>query len=266
MKKSSLAVSAAAALFSLATSVAFAQSAPEAAAPAAAPAAEPASPHTITANVSLVSDYRYRGLSQTNRRPAIQGGFDYAHESGFYIGNWNSTISWISDADKSVSAPVEMDFYGGFKNTFKMSDLEFNYDVGVLQYFYPGGYSNPRPYTTELYAGIGYGPVFLKYSQAVTNLFGIANSQYSSYIDLAFNYPLNVWDLTLNAHLGYQNVQHNSAASYLDWKVGLTKDLGKGFALAVAYIGTNAKESFYTNSYNHNVGNNTAWVSLSKTF
>ncbi|HBD38686.1 MAG TPA: hypothetical protein DC084_34445, partial [Cupriavidus sp.] len=100
MKKSSLAVSAAAALFSLATSVAFAQSAPDAAAPAAAPAAEPASPHTITANVSLVSDYRYRGLSQTNRRPAIQGGFDYAHESGFYIGNWNSSISWISDADK----------------------------------------------------------------------------------------------------------------------------------------------------------------------
>jgi len=267
MTKSSLAVSAAAVLLSLAAPLAFAQTAPDAAAaPAAAPAAEPASPHTITANVALVSDYRYRGLTQTNRRPAIQGGFDYSHESGFYIGNWNSTISWISDADKSVSAPIEMDFYGGFKNTFKASGLEFNYDVGVLEYFYPGGYSTPRPYTTELYAGIGYGPVFLKYSQALTNLFGIANSQYSSYIDLAVNYPLNVWDLTLNAHIGYQNVQHNGAASYLDWKLGLTKDLGRGFALAVAYIGTNAKEPFYTNSYNHNVGNNTAWVSLSKTF
>jgi hypothetical protein len=54
--------------------------------------------------------------------------------------------------------------------------------------------------------------------------------------------------------------------SYLDWKLGLTKDLGKGFALALAYFGTNAKDSFYTNSYNHNVGNNTAWVSPSKTF
>lgn len=250
---------AAAVLFAMPFSSAFAQE-------ASAPVAEPSTPHTFTANVSLVSDYRYRGISQTNLRPAIQGGFDYSHASGFYVGNWNSSISWLEDADSSVSSPVEMDFYGGFRNTFKLSDLEFNYDVGVLEYYYPGGYTATRPYTTELYAGIGYGPVFLKYSQAVTNLFGIANSQYSSYIDLAFNYPLNVWDLTLNAHLGYQNVQHNSAASYLDWKVGLTKDLGKGFALAVAYIGTNAKESFYTNSYNHNVGNNTAWVSLSKTF
>jgi len=267
MKRLSLAVSAL--VLSSATLTAFAQSNVEAPAATEAPAptaAPPVSPHTFTANVALVSDYRYRGLTQTNRRPAIQGGFDYSHESGFYIGNWNSTISWISDADKSVSAPVEMDFYGGFKNTFKASDLEFNYDVGVLEYFYPGGYSTPRPYTTEIYGGIGYGPVFLKYSQALTNLFGIASSQYSSYIDVAVNYPLNVWDLTLNAHIGYQNVQHISAASYLDWKLGLTKNLGKGFAVAVAYIGTNAKESFYTNSYNHNVGNNTAWISLSKTF
>jgi uncharacterized protein (TIGR02001 family) len=265
MKTLALAVSAA--VLCSAAATAFAQSATDAPAdPPAAPAAEPASPHTFTANVSLVSDYRYRGLSQTNRRPAIQGGFDYAHESGFYVGNWNSSISWISDADKSVSAPVEMDFYGGFKNTFKTGEYEFNYDVGVLQYFYPGGYSNPRPYTTELYAGIGYGPVFLKYSQALTNLFGIASSQYSNYIDLTVTYPLNVWDLTLNAHLGYQTVQHNSAASYLDWKLGVTKDFGKGLSLAVAYIGTNAKESFYTNSYDHNVGNNTAWVSLTKAF
>lgn len=265
MKKLALAVSAV--VFCSSAATAFAQSAADAAAPApAATAAEPASPHTFTANVSLVSDYRYRGLSQTNRRPAIQGGFDYAHESGFYIGNWNSSISWISDADKSVSAPIEMDFYGGYKNTFKVNELEFNYDVGALQYFYPGGYTSTRPYTTELYVGIGYGPVFLKYSQAVTNLFGIADSKYSNYVDLAVNWPLNIWDLTLNAHVGYQTVQRVSGASYLDWKLGLTKDLGKGFSLALAYVGTNAKDSFYTNSYNHNVGNSTAWASLTKTF
>jgi uncharacterized protein (TIGR02001 family) len=101
-------------------------------------------PHTFTANVSLVSDYRYRGISQTNLRPAIQGGFDYSHASGFYVGNWNSSISWLEDADSSVSSPVEMDFYGGFRNTFKLSDLEFNYDVGVLEYYYPGGYTTTR--------------------------------------------------------------------------------------------------------------------------
>jgi len=256
---------AAAVLLAMPFPSAFAQEADTAA--AAATTTETASPHTFTANVSLVSDYRYRGISQTNLRPAIQGGFDYSHASGFYVGNWNSSISWLEDADSSVSAPVEMDFYGGFKNTFKVSGLEFNYDVGVLQYYYPGGYTTTRPYTTELYAGIGYGPVFLKYSQAVTNLFGIDDSKNSYYIDLSANVPLNIWDLTLNAHVGYQGVTHHSEASYTDWKIGLTKDLGKGFALAVAYVDTNARESFYTSANRGRyLGKAAAWASITKTF
>ncbi|AEI75701.1 hypothetical protein CNE_1c03350 [Cupriavidus necator N-1] len=265
MKKLALAVSAV--VLTSAAATAYAQSTDAAAPAPAAAAAEPASPHTFTANVSLVSDYRYRGISQTNLRPAIQGGFDYAHESGFYVGNWNSSISWLEDANPAVSAPVEMDFYGGFKNTFKVAGTEFNYDVGVLQYYYPGGYNNPRPYTTELYAGIGWGPVFLKYSHAVTNLFGWADSKNSGYIDLSANVPLNFWDLTLNAHVGYQDVKHNSDASYTDWKIGLTKDLGKGFALAVAYVDTNAKQAAYTSANRGRyLGKAAAWASITKTF
>jgi uncharacterized protein (TIGR02001 family) len=80
----------------------------------------------IAANVTVINNYMYRGISQSNGKPAIQGGFDYAHESGFYIGNWNSSISWIGDSyanqylgtSSSVSAPIEMDFYGGFKKEF----------------------------------------------------------------------------------------------------------------------------------------------------
>ncbi|WP_035867117.1 TorF family putative porin, partial [Cupriavidus sp. SK-3] len=89
---------------------AFAQNAPDA-------AAAEVSPHVFTANVTLASEYRYRGLMQTNRRPAIQGGFDYTHSSGFYLGNWNSSISWLGDSNPEVSAPIEIDLYGGFKNT-----------------------------------------------------------------------------------------------------------------------------------------------------
>ncbi|MGO4330719.1 TorF family putative porin [Cupriavidus sp. 2TAF22] len=227
-----------------------------------------ASPHTFTANVTVASEYRYRGLMQTNRRPAIQGGFDYAHSSGFYLGNWNSSISWLSDSNPQVSAPIEMDFYGGFKNTVTLAGLEWNYDLGVLQYYYPGDYPNgfTRPYTTELYIGAGYGPVFLKYSQALTNLFGFANSKYSSYIDLSANVPLNVWDLTLNAHVGYQDVRNVTDASYTDWRLGLTKDLGKGFALALAYIDTNAHHSVYTNTSGRYIGRAAAFASLTKTF
>ncbi|WP_255674200.1 TorF family putative porin [Cupriavidus sp. UGS-1] len=238
-----------------------------AAMPAAAQtaAAQPAE-HTLTGNLSLASEYRYRGIMQTDRRPAIQGGFDYSHASGFYAGNWNSSISWLNDSNDEVSAPIEMDFYAGFKNTF--GDGKWNYDVGVLQYYYPGDYpaNFTRPYTTEIYAGIGYGPVFLKYSYAPTNLFGFHDSKNSWYVDLAANVPLEFWGLTLNAHVGYQKVQNVADASYTDWKLGLTKDLGNGFALAVAYIDTNANRAVYTNARGRHMGRGTAWASLTKTF
>ncbi|MGY8527128.1 TorF family putative porin [Paracidovorax citrulli] len=231
-----------------------------------AAAAEPASPHTFTANVTLTSEYRYRGLMQTNRRPAIQGGFDYSHASGFYAGNWNSSISWLNDSNDDVSASIEMDFYAGFKNT--LGDGNWSYDVGVLQYYYPGDYPGGyvRPYTTEVYAGIGYGPVFLKYSYAPTNLFGFADSKNSWYLDLSANVPLNVWGLTLNAHVGYQKVQDVSDASYTDWKIGVTKDLGSGFSAAVSYIDTNADRSVYTNTSGRYLGKAAVVASITKAF
>lgn len=233
---------------------AMAQSQPEAETPT----------HTFSANVSVATDYRYRGLMQTNRRPAIQGGFDYSHASGFYLGNWNSNISWLGDSNAEVSAPIEMDFCGGYKG---MIGTDWSYDIGVLQYFYPGDYpaGYTRPYTSDVYAGLGYGPMTLKYSYAPTNLFGFAGSKHSWYIDLSANLPLDVWGLTLNTHVGYQKVQVANA-SYVDWKIGLTKGLGKGFALAVAYIDTNADKAVYTKAKGRYMGRGTAWASLSKTF
>ncbi|MGY8526806.1 TorF family putative porin [Paracidovorax citrulli] len=241
------------------------------AAPAAAQSeATHAQQHRFSANLALVNDYRYRGLMQTNRRPAIQGGFDYSHASGFYAGNWNSSISWLNDSNDDVSASIEMDFYAGFKNT--LGDGDWSYDVGVLQYYYPGDYPGEgaggyvRPYTTEAYAGIGYGPVFLKYSYAPTNLFGFADSRNSWYLDLSANVPLNVWGLTLNAHVGYQKVQDVSDASYTDWKIGLTKDLGSGFSAALSYIDTNADRSVYTNTSGRYLGKATVVGTISKVF
>ena len=110
---------------------AIAQSAPAADAPAAAPAPAPAAPAALTANVPLASQYRYRGIMQTNNKPAIQGGFDYAIPGGvlpegFYIGNWNSSISWLSDSNSNVSAPIEMDFYGGYKTEI-VKDVPVSY-------------------------------------------------------------------------------------------------------------------------------------------
>jgi hypothetical protein len=264
----------------------------------------------ITANVTVVNDYRYRGLTQSNFKPAIQGGFDYAHESGFYVGNWNSSISWIGDGygaygyprTATVSAPVEMDFYAGFKKEFIGEG--FASDVGVLQYFYPtsglpgmalnarasaasntatlsaGGWrqsAGVNPNTTELYAAqnFTYGPTtgFIKLSYALTPLFGIYNSTGSMYPDLTVNYDTGFYGIALNGHAGYQKVTNNSGNynfSYADWKLGLTKDFGGGLSGAVAYVGTNAKTisgtPIYATPQNANAGKAGGLISLTKTF
>ncbi|CAM3714776.1 hypothetical protein BOSP111201_21895 [Bordetella sputigena] len=230
-----------------------------------AAAEQAAAPYSLTANVTLASQYRYRGLMQTDNKPAIQGGFDFSHESGFYIGNWNSNISWLSDSNPDVSAPVEMDFYGGYRGTFAQ-DVPF--DFGVLKYYYPGdypsGYTNPD--TTELYGSLGYRTTTFKYSYAVSNLFGFARSKGSQYFDLSGNYDLGVWGLTLNTHAGYQYVRNVDHASYYDWKLGLTKDLGQGLGVSVAYIDTNAHREVYTNPQDRFMGRGTVVASIAKTF
>jgi uncharacterized protein (TIGR02001 family) len=258
----------AAAISGLVAPAAFAQATP-------APEVSP-----ISANVTVVSDYRFRGLSQSNFKPAIQGGFDYAHESGFYIGNWNSSISWLSDAVPGASAPIEMNFYGGFKKDLIAPG--FASDFGVLQYAYPTtGFTATNPNTTELYAAqnftAGAFAGFVKFSYAVTNTFGTANSTGSYYPDLTVNYDTGIWGIGLNAHVGYQYIAGNQSGtsnsslySYTDWKIGLTKDFGGGLSGAIAYIDTNAKKVdgvySYKNPQGKNTGGSTGIVSLTKTF
>ncbi len=227
--------------------------------------AAPASDFSLTANVTLASQYRYRGIMQTNNNPALQGGFDLTHSSGFYLGNWNSTISWLGDSDDDVSAPLEMDFYGGYKGKITQ-DLTF--DVGVLQYYYPGDYPDyyTSPDTTEAYLGLGYGPVSFKYSHAFTNLFGVPDSKHSQYYDLKGNFPTGVWGLTLDAHVGYQKIKHADNGSYTDWSLGVSKDWGRGFTTSLAYIDTNADRSFYSNTSGRYTGRATALLSATKSF
>ncbi|OXR50251.1 hypothetical protein PuT2_03240 [Pusillimonas sp. T2] len=217
--------------------------------PVAAQSTEPVSPasdFSFSANMTLASQYRYRGLMQTNNKPAIQGGFDLSHSSGLYIGNWNSSISWLGDSDDNVSAPLEMDFYAGYTAPI-WGDLTI--DVGVLQYYYPGSY--PRgfvsPDTTELYLGLGYGPVSFKYSHAVTNLFGWADSKNSQYYDLSASVPTGFWGLNVDGHVGYQRVRNLADGNYTDWSLGLSKTWGNVTA-SLAYVDTNADKGVYTSA------------------
>jgi uncharacterized protein (TIGR02001 family) len=194
--------------------------------------------YTLSYNVGVVTDYRYRGISQSRLKPALQGGVDYARKSGLYVGTWASTIKWIKDA--GGDAPVELDIYGGYK-----FDLRgFGLDVGVLRYQYINHDLPISPNTTEIYGAGTFGPLTLKYSHAVTNLFGFDDSKNSGYLDASATFDLGSgWSVV--PHVGHQKVKNLSAASYTDYSVTLGKDFGGGFSASAAVVGTDAEKTVY---------------------
>ncbi len=192
----------------------------------------------ISANVALVSDYQYRGISQTNENMALQGGFDYAHESGFYAGTWGSNVSWLSDGNADVSSSLEIDVYGGYATEFAGVGV----DVGLLQYLYPGNY--PAGYnsadTLEGYVGVSYGPVSLKVSHSFTDLFGVEDSDGSQYYDLSASHEIA--GFTIDAHFGRQKIENCDGCSYNDWKLGVGTSV-MGFDVGLAYVDTDIDSS-----------------------
>jgi uncharacterized protein (TIGR02001 family) len=250
----------------LAAPVAFAQTA------APAPAAEPAKPEpefTFTGNAGLFSDYRFRGYTQTAYKPAFQGGFDLAHKSGFYIGNWNSNV----EQSLYTGASLEMDFYGGYKGSVG----NFGYDVGYYYYYYPnsGAGGTTKIDNGELYVGGSYGPVSAKYYYSTTNFFALQgngkDSKGSQYLDIAANFDLGN-GFGVNGHVGWQKVAHYkdivptaSDDHYYDYKLGVTKDIS-GWVLGATLVATSKKEFFMTGTTNEGAGKTSVVVSVTKTF
>lgn len=236
----------------------------------ATPAAAPKSDWTISGNAGLFSDYRFRGISQTNKKPAFQGGFDIGHASGFYVGNWNSNV----DSVLYNGANIEMDFYGGFKYPVGPVTL----DGGVYYYYYPGSGGSNGPFkvdNTELYIGASYQTYSLKYSYAVSDFFGINDSKGAWYLDASGTYDLGN-GFGLVGHLGYQKLKKNARIieigqttledSITDWKIGATYDW-TGWVFSAAYVGTNRDLTGGTAAVsNRNISNGTVVVSVSKTF
>jgi uncharacterized protein (TIGR02001 family) len=221
--------------------------------------------HEVSFNLGAVSDYRYRGISQSRLKPALQGGADYVNNAhGFYAGTWLSTIKWTKDA--GGSGEVEVDLYAGKRGA--ITD-DVSYDVGVLSYVYPSnGLKNVAGFadanTTEIYGQISSGPAYIKYSHSLTNLFGFVDSKNSGYLDLGANLDMGE-GYTLNLHYGRQTVKNNTSYSYNDWKLGVTKELvGVNFSLAV--IGTNAGDKLYITPAGKFTGKTSLILSAVKAF
>lgn len=258
----------------------------------------PASPHTLTGNVGLYSQYIFRGLTQTDRKPALQGGFDYSHSSGFYLGTWASNSSWLSDGGAySSGGSLEWDFYGGIKGNFGKSD--FTWDVGTLYYWYPGTANtaanplNIKGDTWELYGALGWKWLSAKYSYSVKNeTFAVRDASGTWYLDLTASIPLGelskgLEGLTFVAHWGKQKyrgtdprnpvtgatrMDNDSLYSYDDWKIGLTYALPKDFTIGAFYSDTGSANPLGYGSvseggvFPRNIAKATGTVFIQKTF
>ena len=263
------------AALALVSSGAFAQTAP----------AEPES--TLGYNIGVVSNYSFRGITQTNYGGAVQGGVDYAHKSGAYIGAWASNVSWVKQVNGASKGDYEVDLYGGYKGSI-VDGLGF--DVGYITYQYVGNDSGERgtpgyiangnvaPYsnatTNEFYVGLTYGPLTFKINQSLGDFLGNLNSNGSRYYDLSATFDLGN-GLSLVPHIGRQTIPNQTAgtitgnaADYTDVSLTLAKDMGNGLVISVAAIATTAYDKFYFNGNGDGkaIGKSAAVIGLKYSF
>ena len=261
MQKTKLMVAVLGALCAMPVFAADAPAAPAAPVAAAAPA--------VTGSFGFVSDYVFNGISQSFRSPALQGGFDYNHASGLYVGTWASNIS----GNQYTNANMEWDIYGGYKG--KVSD-DLSYDVGLMTVTYPAGKTaDPttavykRWDTAEVVAGATWKSLNVKLTYTLTDWYGINNGGYapqlwnangtlgaptadnptktdlgstgSTYVELNYTYEVSD-SLKVIAHIGNQKVANFSKLDYTDYKLAVSKSY-EGFDFGLAFTTTNATDN-----------------------
>ena len=246
-------------------------------------------PSSFTGNVTVASQYVYRGLANSSGNPAVQAGFKYSHPDGFYAGVFGSNSSWIPDGYAPGSShSLETDLYLGWQ--FSVAHAT-GIDVGVLHYAFPGhappqGYAagTTSPDTDEVYMGVSWRWVSLKYSYALDDAFGTSASRGSDYLDLTVTAPLGDSGFSLSAHAGRQRFRGTNAPlwpaatgctnrclSYTDFSLGLTRTwFGADFG--VAFTHTNARglavdgTPVYDNRFGDNIGRSHWIFTVAKSF
>jgi len=192
------------------------------------------SEHAFSANVTLASDYLFRGQSQTDNGPTIQGGFEYGHAAGLYIGTWASNISFADG--------IEVDYYAGFAGELG----NFGYDLTAVYYTYPSSddgenYLEFGPSLSYTFAG-DFEPtltVGFMYSDDFSLKTGSALWLYS---DLGISLPN---DFGLNFHVGRQWIKDEltwGTPDWLEYNVSLSKNL-MGLDFAVTYSDTDLSKA-----------------------
>lgn len=215
----------------------------------------------ISANITFTSDYVFRGLSQTNEKFAVQGGFDWESAStGIYIGTWASNVSWTRDL-VNESSSAEIDAYLGWKKNWG----DWAVDLGYMHFEYPGA---SIANSDEIYAVGGWKWFYLGYYSIVSEgYFSVQDAQGSDYTVLGaeYTFPMN---LTVGGHYGATRLRGddpniagpNSQADYDDYKifVGYSDATYTGLDYELAWTDTDLKNS--------QIANNQVYFSITKNF
>lgn len=188
---------------------------------------------TVSANVAVVSEYRFRGVDLSGGDLAIQGGFDVAHDSGFYVGTWASSL----DEDTVGYGSTELDIYGGWSGNVTEG---LALDVGVIQYIYPDAGAGDFDYT-EFYSSLGFtfGPaeatVGVAYAPEQDSLGGTDNIYV--YTDVGVGVPGT--PVTVTGHLGYTDgfLTYTNDSKAFDWSIGAEAAVYGPVSVGVAYVG-----------------------------
>ena len=192
----------------------------------------------ISGNVALTTDYKFRGISQSDESPAIQGGFDYEDESGFYIGTWGSSVDF--DSNDGFDGSLELDVYLGFGGSFGDSGL--GYDIGFIYYDYPGDDGAEGDYQ-EIYGSLSVGDFSLGLAYS-DDYYGETGKFYYVSGDYEFALPE---DIALGLHIGFNSFDEapgflsSDEDKYYDYSISISKSLG-GVDLSLAYVGTDLDE------------------------
>jgi len=221
-------------------------------------------PYSLSSNVYLVSDYLFRGQTQTWGKPGIQGGFDFAHQSGLYAGTWATNVS----GNQFAGGSMELDLYAGYNG--KLSE-DIGYSAGLLYYYYPGANYNKafacsstvcaseKYDTLEVGAGGSWSWLSAKVSYSLTDYFGAnattvglnGDTKGTLYTETNANYAI-AEGFTLVAHLGYTKFPEKRATpingendpSYFDWKLGASYVIKDGWTVGAYYVDT-TNEDYY---------------------
>lgn len=241
--------------------------------PAFAEAAPPPPAFTVTGGATLTSDYRFRGVSQTDRTGAIQGTLGVSHASGLYVGTWGSSIHDYVSAGSNQ----EIDLYGGYKHAW----AGWAVDVGLLYYYYPGHAKGATTDFFEPYANASrsFGPVGVKlglnyaWKQHALGCSydprcGAAARQDNLYTYGELSAAIPKTPVTLTGHVGEswgRSYLTNGLENYTDWSVAATCSW-KQLTFGIAYVDTDFRKGEIVSPRGRQLGKSAVLASVGVAF